>query len=279
MIPIYEYRTPHISAWHDTKSFSAQIHQHEHIEFVYLNHGKIILDTVSNKFEMKDGDFAVIFPYSLHGYKTDSKLDYFICICPIDGIGGFRDTLMQKHVSNPIISASELHPDVKNIVYELSEISMNSNQNLSDEDDLLVDALCHLLIARTIPKLNLTTNTPGFESSFLVRVVKYMSENYMHPITIEKMATELRTNRFTLSRIFNEQLHISFPQYINSLRVENAKKLLSLTNERIIDISMECGYDNLRTFNRVFHQSTGLSPRQYRFDHREINSSVFFEKT
>ena len=58
--------------------------------------------------------------------------------------------------------------------------------------------------------------------------------------------------------------NMSISKYINNIRIDNAKNLLTNTEKPIIEICYECGYESLRTFNRVFLQTVNTSPRQYR---------------
>ena len=59
-------------------------------------------------------------------------------------------------------------------------------------------------------------------------------------------------------------MKISICEYIHSLRVEDAKVLLMQTNQSVTDIAEELGFGSIRTFNRVFLEKTGMSPREYR---------------
>ena len=55
-----------------------------------------------------------------------------------------------------------------------------------------------------------------------------------------------------------------FKAYLDTMRINQAAKLLKNTSERITLIAMKCGYDNIRTFNSAFKRITGVTPREYR---------------
>ena len=71
-------------------------------------------------------------------------------------------------------------------------------------------------------------------------------------------------NRFHISHLFNDNLGLSMSDYINSLRVSEAKRLLESSDMLITEIAQAVGFGTARTFNRVFLQQTGITPRDYR---------------
>lgn len=98
----------------------------------------------------------------------------------------------------------------------------------------------------------------------LMRVKKvYLEEN----LTLQSLAGELSILPRYLSQIVNEKLNVNFPDYVNSFRVEEAKKLLSDSNGRnrkIIAIAFDVGFNTKAAFNIAFKKHTGMTPTQYR---------------
>ncbi len=64
--------------------------------------------------------------------------------------------------------------------------------------------------------------------------------------------------------IFKEVYGVSPKVYVDSLRLQEAQRLLLETDNRIIDIAYSVGFKSLATFNRFFKETIGLSPLQYR---------------
>jgi AraC-like DNA-binding protein len=89
---------------------------------------------------------------------------------------------------------------------------------------------------------------------------------YLKPgITISDVSTALGTNDKYISLSVNKYARMNFNHYINTLRVQEAKKLLlePSRNNSIQDIAMVCGFGNASSFIRVFKQITGLTPAYY----------------
>ncbi|MGN1059550.1 MAG: helix-turn-helix domain-containing protein, partial [Clostridia bacterium] len=71
-------------------------------------------------------------------------------------------------------------------------------------------------------------------------------------------------SRDYIARKFREKTHIRLNDYINLVRVDEAKVQLAETNHLISDIAERVGFSNYRTFVRIFTNVTGISPKQYR---------------
>lgn len=67
-----------------------------------------------------------------------------------------------------------------------------------------------------------------------------------------------------LSKRFRIEIGMSLREYINQLRIEEAKRLLLSTNLSVSDIAVEVGYDNISYFSTVFRKLCGVSPVDWR---------------
>jgi len=95
-------------------------------------------------------------------------------------------------------------------------------------------------------------------------VISYISEHFCEPLSLEILSKELGVCRFYLSRIFTQVLHTGFHEYVNTLRIDQAKKLLENTRDSILDVAIQCGFQNQQTFNRVFKEICGITPSAFR---------------
>ncbi|GLU43720.1 helix-turn-helix transcriptional regulator [Allomuricauda sp. NBRC 101325] len=88
---------------------------------------------------------------------------------------------------------------------------------------------------------------------------------YRHnDINLDMVAEKLETTRHNASQLINEHFNMSFHQFVNSYRINEAVELLKTENERnIIDIAYEVGYNNKVSFNKAFKKNTDLTPSQY----------------
>jgi len=97
---------------------------------------------------------------------------------------------------------------------------------------------------------------------------KMMAENKVftdESLSIEKTADALGITSHQLSEILNTRLQKNFSTWLKEKRIAEARTLLiRKPGAKIIDISLDCGFNSLSTFNTAFRQITGCSPSAYR---------------
>jgi len=99
-------------------------------------------------------------------------------------------------------------------------------------------------------------------------VYTYIRENYFKPISLEKISKVVNMSPFTFSRFFKRNCGAGFVEYLNRVRTNKASYLLRETEYQIHDIAVECGFESISNFNKVFRKTEGVSPRDYRAQYR-----------
>lgn len=99
------------------------------------------------------------------------------------------------------------------------------------------------------------------------KLIKMVEEKelYLTPdLRISDVATLLCTNRAYISRIINQQLNLSFSDFINRYRIEYSKKLLKKDPKiKKEDLAISSGFGSLLSFQRAFQQFEGISLKEY----------------
>jgi AraC-like DNA-binding protein len=105
-------------------------------------------------------------------------------------------------------------------------------------------------------------NTATEEAS---RIKKFVGNNFQNPdLTVENVANEVGINTVRISSVLQKDCELTFKQYLNEIRITEAKRLLKETDRSITEIGFAVGYNNITHFNRVFKQETDKSPSEYR---------------
>lgn len=93
---------------------------------------------------------------------------------------------------------------------------------------------------------------------------------YLNPgLTIVDMAAECGTNRTHLSQFFNNELGLSFRDYINRCRVEHAVRLMADHNYKIEELALLAGFGSTTTFYRAFAKEKGETPQRWQEQHAQ----------
>jgi AraC-like DNA-binding protein len=82
------------------------------------------------------------------------------------------------------------------------------------------------------------------------------------------LAESYSKNEKYLGRVFKSDMGISFSEYCNSLKLSKAARMLLDSKDKVIDIALECGFNNIAYFNRLFSKVYGISPSEYRSTNR-----------
>jgi AraC-like DNA-binding protein len=122
------------------------------------------------------------------------------------------------------------------------------------------------MLLRYVPRSNGSSRKDIRDKSIskVQSAINYIEENYARDISLEEVSEHLGISTFYFSRIFSSLTGVTYRSYLNSIRVEKADSLLCSTDKKIIDIAYECGFNSLRTFNRVYHTVKGVAPSDIR---------------
>lgn len=128
-----------------------------------------------------------------------------------------------------------------------------------DTLDTLLLPLCQML------ELSYLKNDhPSPEKSLTDKVLLFIRENRNQPITSEDICQHFYCSRSFMSTQFNKETGKSIRDYINELRIDDAKKLLTDSSLSVTEIAFLIGFDSPNYFSQIFKKQMGMSPLKYR---------------
>ena len=237
-------------------------HLHGELELFLVQSGCICVSVDGESRALTAGEMAVIFPNTIHSYQcreADSR--YTMAVCGTSLLGDFFPSLTQCRPRRSYLCGDALDPDVLYALHSLYRCRcMGADSSISR-------ALLHLILAHVLPQLSLEPLPEPKSMDLTSCVVRYVMRNFRQPLSLECIAKELGVSKYHLSRVFSARLHTGFREYVNALRLDCARDLLAATELSMLEVSMESGFDSLRTFNRVFQERFRQTPSQYRKGH------------
>ena len=132
----------------------------------------------------------------------------------------------------------------------------------------LEDAFLYQRLTRQKNRERQHTLSPSNEARIL-RAMQYIDKNFTSDISREGLAASLNMHPDSLSRFFKIFTGMKMGDYINRRRVEYAARLLGQTDESIINVAHNAGFESLTTFNRSFHKLMKMTPSAYRQQHQQ----------
>ena len=122
--------------------------------------------------------------------------------------------------------------------------------------------LRRILPVEAVPEEYLPTNDQ------IVLAINYIAQNYNQDITVGELAKCCNMSVSNFRKQFKEVVGTSPLEYLNNLRISVAYHLLCTTEQPILSVSEDVGFQSLSSFNRLFKRIYGLSPRQARTGNR-----------
>ena len=146
---------------------------------------------------------------------------------------------------------------------ELPFLTMLSSGNLAVMDfNRLKEAFCETCII-------LCNRSNDSQNVFEDEIIRFIKENYNNFISLDIVAQKFGMNASYLSTYIKKKIGMSFVEYMRTLRIANAKKLLKETDLDVSKISENLGFSDTSSFIRYFKKSEGITPKQYRVSNTE----------
>lgn len=250
-------------------------HWHDEIEIIYIKKGQGIVTVDFKEYHVSALTLVFILPGQLHSiaqYKDESMeyeniiFDHTMLVPKkSDSVNeDFLKPLTQGKITVPTVF-SQVYPYFNDIVAPIDacdEICKTKPQgyqlyikSMLYQFFFILDNRCRNLVTpkkdrKTIDKMKI--------------VIKYVENNYANKITIAEIADVIGFSESHFMRYFKETMGTSFIEYLKDYRLTMAARLLQSSDDAILDISVEVGFDNLSYFNRSFKARYGMTPRQYR---------------
>lgn len=258
MNPFYEQRKGNLQVGM-SYNITFPEHLHDHVEMLYVLEGTIEVSVHGERNTMHQGDCVVIFPNQIHSYLSSLPNQTLILIFDASLAGPFLQSLQKYSPSRPFLPADGLPPDVPLALNRLNDLSKGESLNAA-----LGSAWIQVILASIFPLLDLKETDRPETEDLVYRLVHYIMEHFKEPLSLDLLARELHVNKYYLSHVFSGRLQMSFPQYLNRIRLEYALTSIRSSTKTLTCIWEDAGFSSQRSFNRIFQSVMGMTPIEYR---------------
>ncbi len=142
----------------------------------------------------------------------------------------------------------------------------NYNKNLIDT---LIFPLCYMLELA----LSKNNDTIKSEETLAQKTEKYIKQYRNQNITSKDICKHFSCSRSYMSTEFNKFFGKTIREYINELRIKDAKSLLRYSDLNITEIAFSVGFSDANYFSNLFKSQNGITPMQYRKTYRQRETS------
>ena len=231
------------------ENFSFAPHMHRCFEFITTLEGEMTVTVDGKEYLLRKDEALLIFPNQIHSLDcTNSK--HMLCIFSPQLVAAYSSKVAMKKPENNKFSPKP---------HLLSELDGFDESTKTIAKKGVLYLICSdfdskaKYIDRTVKSQNL-----------LEKIFMYIDENFKSECSLSDLSKSLGYDYAYASRYFKRSVGISFNEYVNIYRLNNACYLMNNTDETVLNCALESGYASLRSFNRNFKMHFGISPSEYK---------------
>ena len=267
-----EYENKRFVMLYDNSEFEFYpTHWHNAVEIIMPIENTFTVKTGAKEYLLRERDIIIIPPGELHTLPPqEGRRIIFQCDNSVlSGVSALEAVM-------PVFQEPlHIKPDTERDLYLLAKKQIldiyseyYANSEISDVRIYL--NLINLLVA--VREFQIEQSQQSFAcakdklyqySEKFKLVLKYIDQNYMYDISLDKLAAIAGYSKFHFSRIFKQYNSMSYIQYINLRRTRAAEMLLLDPSIPITEVAMRAGFSSLSTFNRIFKEFKHCTPSSY----------------
>lgn len=251
-------------------------HWHPELEIIEVQEGEVSVTIADHEYLGNEGDIFFVGSEQLHEIRaTGEENQFHSFVFAMDFLQFERNDQVQTQLLTPIAQGSlcfqtELRAEatgqaeISGLLYDIMYYCVQQPEGYQ----LFVKAALLNIIAVCTEKGLLTPNKLKISSDYKAKrlkdIVSYLEEHFFETLTLGEVASRFGMSPQYFCAFFKENFGKTLTQHINSLRMEQAARLLRETDLPVMQIGFQVGYDNFSYFIKRFRAVYGVSPTQYR---------------
>lgn len=248
-------------------------HWHSDIEIIMPISGSYTVILSNKKITLSEGSIIIIPSgeiHSLEAPKQGKRLIFQVEHALLREVSGF-DAAYSRFFPCAIFEKSDDNDESRKLRSLLNKIIQEKQDN-----DILAGAGIHALTLSFFVEAGRICLRKGSENSgeshqrqqsyidTFFNVCKYINEHCAEELSLDVVVNLSGFSKSHFIRLFKDFTGVTYYEYLQNRRMANAELLLIDTGNSISDVAMQSGYNSLATFNRVFKDSHGCTPTEYR---------------
>lgn len=240
-------------------SYSEQefpMHKHNKHQLYYVENGIAFFNTPHNSFFLPAHYFLWIPAGVEHNIISRTSVKMVYCL--------YIPTELTQGIPK-LEQETGIYP-VTNLLVEMINYTRNWFGEVDAADEHKYQFLITLknIVVEAADNPSLPIELPTTDNLGLREVLRFIQQNMDQPLELKAIADRFGYSTRSLSRLFKNNIHTSFLQYVKLSRMIRAMELLLQTDLSISEISYRCGYNTLSSFSYVFQKVTHTSPAEFR---------------
>ena len=249
-------------------SFGPATRNHYLFHYIISGTGTLMADNIKGEtqtYSIKSRQGFLIFPGQITTYIADQNLPWEYVWIEFDGLRVKEALdLTDLSVNTPVYHShsKDLREQLMNEMLYIVHHAKESPFHLIGHLYLFLDYLTQSAKSKKL------VQSSKMSDYYIKEAINYIEQNFQNNITIEDIAAICGINRSYFGKIFRNSIGRSPQEFLMNYRMVKATELLKLTSLSIAEIGSAVGYENQLHFSRAFKTIYGVSPREWRNQHR-----------
>lgn len=229
-------------------------------QLLYITKGKgTFFTSPQQSIEIKEGDMIILRPQQWHSYMPDKNTGWKEMWI------GFEGANMDSRFENDFFNKDKIVYRIgvqDNIVNLYDQAIRVANEEKAACQQFLA-GIANLILGMTM----YYDQNRCFDTATEAQIDKakiIIRENLLKGITPEDVASQINMSYSWFRKLFKDYIGVSPAHYIQELKIQEAKQMLSDINTSIKEISYYLGFDDMAYFSKVFKKYTGYTPIEYK---------------
>ncbi len=244
-------------------------HFHDHYELYYLLSGERYYFIQNKTYHVQKGDLVLIGKQTLHKTADTGMADHERILLSFNsdylGLPAIEQRLTSAFQGEPHVLRLNVQQQtyMERLLFELDR----EQQEQHDQHEIFMHALLqqlliavHRIYARAQDVFEFVSPTHRKISE----LADYINKHYAESLPLSEVSAAFHMSASYTSRMFKQVTGFSYIEYINSVRVKEAQRMLRETKLKVIRIAEDVGFESVAHFGRVFKQISGTAPMEYR---------------
>ena len=262
--------------WTGEFDYTVNQHWHKELEIIYFEKGNFSFSCNGKDYMVEAPAFAFVDAGVLHGLslkknQLESALVFDSRMLSYEWYDESQRAIIEPLIHHKLKFAPFLSPkdEIWEEILPLYKKALKESQKKSVSSNLKVKLYLTEILTLLYENHFLTVTEPveemkGYQAETIKKAVLYMKEHFNSKMKISDVADYVGMSEQYFCRYFKKMTGKTLTEYMNEIRVDRASEMLVNTEEKVIDIAISCGYDNISYFIKRFKHIKGITPQEYR---------------
>ncbi|HEY5584398.1 MAG TPA: AraC family transcriptional regulator [Ruminiclostridium sp.] len=264
-------------------------HWHDELEFLFVTKGKAIFQVEGIYYAVDEGQAVFINQGYLHAGFAVNHTSCNFCAIVFNPEMLFSKSfdVMQTKYLEPIIRKQYVLPVhicgvqswEKEIIKKLFEIAEIFTLK-STAFELIIKANLYLIFSTMLSNTDPVNHDwnlliKNHKTENIKKTLSYIHENYQNKMNITELAKLTNMSGGHFYRFFKQMTRKTPIDYINNYRVNQAAFLLTDSNNKISQIALDVGFENISYFIKIFKKHLKCTPKEYRIQNNNSYTTLY----